>query len=93
MQSAGKRAWGKRLDAWERKLAMNKNTKTLSSGVRVAGGTNAGSSKKKMKQAKQLTDFPTMQTITFEGLNGAECRKWWQETPDNHHVKASIRKA
>ena len=72
---------------------MNKNTKTLSSGVRVAGGTNAGSSKKKMKQAKQLTDFPTMQTITFEGLNGAECRKWWQETPDNHHVKASIRKA
>ena len=93
MQSAGKRAWKKRLDAWEKKLAMNKNTKTLPSGVRVAGETSASSSKKKVKQAKQLTDLPTLQTITFKGLNGAKCRKWWQETPDKHHVKASIRKA
>ena len=54
---------------------MNKNMKTLPSGVPVAGGTSAGSSKKKVKQTKQLVDLPTVQTITFEGLNGAECRK------------------
>ena len=73
MQSAGKRAWEKRLDAWEKKLAMNKNMKTLPSGIRVAGGTSAGSSKKKVKQTKQPANIPTVQTITFEGLNGAKC--------------------
>ena len=93
MQLARKRAWKKRLDAWEKKLVMNKNMKTLPFGIHVAGGTSTGSSKKKVKQTEQLTDLPMVQTITFEGLNGAECRKWWQETPDNHQVKASIRKA
>ena len=24
----------------------------------------------------------TYQTVTFEGLNGLECWKWWQETPE-----------
>ena len=35
----------------------------------------------------------TPQTIQFEGLSGMDCRKWWQETPDTHPVKASIRRA
>ena len=93
MESAGKRAWKKKLDE-----EMNKNAKTLPSGIRVVGGmyvgtSSAGASKKKKKQTKQPAELPTVQSITFEGLNGAECRKWWQETPDNHLVKASIRKA
>ena len=80
MQSAGKRAWKRKLDE---DIAMNKNAKTLPSGIRVAGGTYAGSSsaganKKKTKQTKPPGELPTIQSITFEGLSGAECRKWWQ---------------
>lgn len=40
-----------------------------------------------------MTEIPTTQNVAIEGLNGAECWKWWQETLDNHHVKANIRKA
>ena len=73
---------------------MNKNAKTLPSGICVggtyAGSNSAGASKKKAKQTKEPTKLPTVQSITFEGLNGAECWKWWQETLDNHQVKASI---
>lgn len=49
----------------------------------------------KGKQIAQsaATDNLTAQNVSFEGLNGAECRKWSQETPDNHLVKTSIRKA
>ena len=35
----------------------------------------------------------TPQNIAFEGLNGMECRKWWNESLDDHLVKASIRRA
>ena len=57
---------------------MNKNGKALPSGVRVAGGTNTGASKKKGKQTTQLatTDNLTAQNVLFDGLNGVECRKW-----------------
>ena len=52
MESAGKRAWKKKLDE-----DMNKNAKTLPSGIHVAVGTyagtsSAGASKKKAKQTK-----------------------------------------
>ena len=61
MQLVGKRAWKRKLDE---DAAMNKNVKTLPSGIRVAGGTNArtsvGASKKKVKQPKQLGDIPTV---------------------------------
>ena len=75
--------------------AMNRNVKTLPSRVRVVGGTSMGPSKKKGNKPAQSAamDNPTVQNVSFEGLNGAECNKWWQETPDNHLVKASIRKA
>lgn len=35
----------------------------------------------------------TPQNITFEGLNGSECQKWWQDTPDNDLVKQNLHKA
>lgn len=72
---------------------MNKNVKTLPSGVRFARGTN--SSKKKGKQQAQIvaTIHLTPQNIPFRGLNGLECRKWWQDTPNDHAVKNNIRKA
>ena len=59
MQSAGKRAWKKKLDE---DSTMNGNVKTLPSGVHIAGGTNTGPSKKKVKQPKQTvaTDIPTV---------------------------------
>ena len=49
MESAGKRAWKRKLDE-----DMNKNAKSLSSGIRVAGGmyagtSGAGANKKKAK--------------------------------------------
>ena len=77
MELAGKKAWKKKLDE-----DMNKNAKTLPSGIRVAGGmytgtSSTGTSKKKAKQTKQPTELPTVQSITFEGLHGVECRKWW----------------
>ena len=49
MHSVGKRAWKKKLDE---DSAMNRNVKTLPSGVHVAGGTSIGPSKKKVKQPK-----------------------------------------
>ena len=96
MHSAGKRAWKKKLEEDSTTTAaMNRNVKTLPSGVHVAGGISTGPSKKKANHPTQSTamDIPTAQNVAFEGLNGAECRKWWQETPDNHLVKASIQKA
>ena len=49
MESVGKRAWKRKLDE-----DMNKNVKSLSSGIRVVGGmyagtNSAGASKKKAK--------------------------------------------
>ena len=76
MYSVGKRAWKKKL---EEDSALSRNVKTLPFGVRVAGGTSTGPSKKKGKQPMQVaaTDIPIVQNVAIEGLNGAECRKWW----------------
>lgn len=94
MQSARKRAW-KKLEEDTTTATMNRNVKTLPSRVRVAGGTSTGASKKKGKQTAQpaTTDNLTTQNVSFKGLNGAKCRKWWQEKHDNHMVKTSIRKS
>ena len=74
-------------------MRMNKNVQTLPSGVHVAEGMSLG--KKKVKSQAQTTAIVhlTPQNIPFEGLNGLECRKLWQDAPDDHLVKASIRKA
>ena len=74
---------------------MNRNVKTLPLGVCVVGGTSTGATKRKGKQTTQpaATDHLTAQNVSFEGLNGAKCSKWWQGTRNNHLVKTSIRKA
>jgi hypothetical protein len=93
MDSAGKRTWKKKLEEdSESNDKMTKGMRTLPSGIKVAGM----SSKKKGKaqvQAQAPAAPVTPQNISFEGLNGAECRKWWQENPDTHQAKASMRRA
>ena len=45
------------------------------------------------KVQNQPDVYTTPRTVVFEGLNGWDCRKWWDEHSDTHLVKASIRKA
>jgi hypothetical protein len=94
MDSAGKRTWKRKLEEdKESTEQIMKGTRTLQSGVKVAG---MGSKKQKGKsqvQGSAPTVPVTAQNVAFEGLNGTECRKWWQENPDNHPAKASMRRA
>ena len=77
MESAGKRKqWRNQLQA-----DMDKNSRVLASGIRVAGPS--GFSTKKQKVREELTHL----TVQFEGLNGSECRRWWQETPEADQIK------
>ena len=83
MESAGKRK------RWKSQLAANmeKNSRVLESGVRVAGPS--GSSTKKQKVREELTYL----TVQFEGLNGSECQRWWQETPEADQIKKILVRA
>ncbi len=86
MESAGK--W-----QWQKQLAQAKLEEARS--MASIGNLNEGSSssKEKRKAVAPAAAEVTPQTIQFEGLNGTDCQKWWQETPDDHPVKASIRRA
>ena len=92
MESVGKRAWKKLEEDLATSKRMNKGVKTLPSGIRVA---STSTSKKKRKSQAQVVAaiHLTLQNISFEGLNVIECKKWWQDTPETHTVKNSIRKA
>ena len=46
--------------------------------------------KQRAKVQNQLDVQITSQNVAFKGLNGLECRKWWNENPDDHLVIASI---
>ena len=86
MESAGKRKWKKQLEESEAQKSMN---------MSCAGNQNEGtsSSKQKRKPTTPTAAKITPQTIQFEELSGMDCKKWWQETPDDHPIKASIRRA
>ena len=83
MESAGKRK------QWKSQLAANmeKNARVLASGIRVVGSSSSSSKKQKVKE--ELTHL----TVQFEGLNGSECRKWWQETPEVDQIKQILIRA
>lgn len=50
------------------------------------------SGKKKVWSRVQKEERVTVQTLTFKSVSGIECCTWWEETPDDHLVKASLRK-
>ena len=83
MESAGKRR------KWKSQLAANmeKNSRVLASGIRVAGPSGSGAKKQKAKE--ELTHL----TVQFEGLNGSECRRWWQQTPEANQIKQILIRA
>lgn len=35
----------------------------------------------------------TVESLAFESVTGSECRSWWDETPPDHALKNSLRKA
>ena len=87
MQSASKRAWRKQL---EQKSTMNQNVQAGPSQAQPRG-KDKGKHREKLQNQQDVQITP--QTVVFEGPNGGDCRKWWEEHPDTHLVKASIRKA
>ena len=83
MESAGKRRqWRNQLQA-----NMKKNSRVLASRICVAGPS--GPSTRKQKMREELTHL----TIQFEGLNGIECRRWWQETLEADPIKQTLIRA
>ena len=73
MESVGKwKQWKNQL-----KASMEKNARVLASGIRVA--RPFAFSSKKQKVRVELTHL----TVQFEGFNGSECQKWWQEDTVN----------
>ena len=58
----------------------------------MAGEGNQNEASKRKTTARPVAEV-TPQTIQFEGLSGIDCRKWWQEIPGDHPIKASIRRA
>ena len=66
---------------------MEKNSRVLASGIQVVGPS--GSSSKKQKVREELTHL----AVQFEGLNGSECRRWWQETPEVGQIKKILIRA
>ena len=87
MQSAKKRAWRKQLD----------QDSAMSQDVQVGPSEARPHEKDNGKQRAKVQNQPNVQTtpqnVAFEGLNGLDCRKWWNENPDTHLVEASIQKA
>ena len=86
MESAGKRKWKKQLEEFEAQKGMN-----MSSVGNQNEGTSSSKQKHKTTAPAAIEIMP--QTLQFEGLSGIDCRKWWQETPNDHAVKASIKRA
>ena len=60
---------------------MEKNARVLVSEIRVTGPSTSSSKKQKVRE--ELTHL----TVQFEGLNGSECQKWWQETLEADQIK------
>ena len=81
------RAWKKQLD----------HDSAMSQDVQVGPSEAQPRGKDKGKQRAKVQNQPevqrTLQNVAFEGLNGLDYRKWWNENLDTHLVKASIRKA
>lgn len=85
MQSTEKHSWRAKLqvdDSSSNNMNMNHNAHVLPSGVKIVGNMDIGWSKKKVKtqpkvQAQATKEIIIVETITFEGLNGVECKKWW----------------
>lgn len=74
----------------------NKNVvRILPSGVKVRGGM-ADNSKKKGKKVQSKVQQTiaksevTMDTITFEGLTGIDCKKWWNKTSNDDPMKIQM---
>ena len=88
MEFVGKRAWMKKLEEDSSSNTISKNVQVVPSGMWVAGDIG----KKKARAQLVATTHLTPQNVTFEGLNGLECRKWWQETSNDHFVKESIQR-
>lgn len=77
---------------------IDKTARVLPSGVRVAGGIDRSTSASKQKHRPKIataraTRKVTADTIVFEGVNGAKCRKWWQENVADHEVKKNLQRA
>lgn len=34
-----------------------------------------------------------MQSLTWEGLNGSNCKTWWEETKDTNIIKMNLKRA
>lgn len=93
MHAVGKRKWKVQL---EENLNKEKKVKVLPSGVQVTGKMEVTSKgkNKTMGRGKAVQKEQVMHGIVaFEGLNGLECRKWWQETPVTDEVKKLLRNA
>ena len=83
MELAGKqKQWKSQLTA-----NMEKNARVLASGIRVARPSASSSKKQEVKE--ELTHL----TVQFEGLNGNECQRWWQETPKADQIKQILIRA
>ena len=87
MESTGKRKWKRALEESTAGKGMKMSTTRNQS-----EGTNRSNKQKHKAQAPATAEI-TPQNIAFEGLSGMDYRKWWQETPNDHVVKASIRRA
>ena len=81
------RAWRKQLD---HDSAMSQD---VQAGPFEAWPPRKDKGKQRAKVQNQTEVQTTSQNVAFEGLNGLDCRKWWNENPDTHLVKASIQKA
>ena len=85
MESVDKRQWKKQLE--QSKVMEGRN---------MAGASNRNEGSRTNKEKRTATAPAaevTPQTIQSERLSGMDCRKWWQEIPDDHPIKASIKRA
>ena len=79
MEAAGKRTWKKRVEEESTASVMSKGMRMLPTSNRGVGTSNSSSKNKGKAQAHAPATAPmiTQQNISFEGLNGMDCRKWW----------------
>lgn len=97
MDASGGKNWQKQL--WQLPaivLSTSGNKKAvwiLPLGVKVRGGMADSSKSKgkkvqpKVQQQMAAKNDVMMDTITFEGLTGTNCREWWNETPHDDPMK------
>ena len=78
MEFVGKRAWKKKVEEEPATSATNKGMRMLPTDIRGAGTSNSSSKKKGKAQTHTHAAalMITLQNISFERLNGINCRKW-----------------